>query len=102
MLLLLGHADTARIMAKPGSSAGKGSQYFWLSKDSLDFFPALNTPNHRGTKPTYSATITMNFMDINTVEDVRVTFEAGNNLDFRLGTGPLRYTQSASPLMLRQ
>ena len=95
MLLLLGHADTARIAAQPGSNAGLGSQYFWLSKDALDFFPALNTTNTRGVKPTYSTTVTVNFLDINLEEEVRVTFESGNNLDFRLGTGPLRYSQVA-------
>ena len=34
----------------------------------------------------------MNFVDLGREEEVRVTFEAENNLDFRLGTGPLRYT----------
>jgi len=96
MLLLLGHADTARINADRGDKSGLGSQYFWLSKDALNFFPALTTLNTRGIKPTYSTNIEMNFIDINKKEDVRVTFEAGNNLDFRLGTGPLRYSRAAS------
>ena len=39
--------------------------------------------------------IRMNFTDIEQVSDVRVTFEAENNLDFRLGTGPLRHTRLA-------
>ena len=34
----------------------------------------------------------MNFVDLGQEFKVRVTFEAENNLDFRLGTGPLRYT----------
>lgn len=34
----------------------------------------------------------MNFVDPGRKEEVRVTFEAENNLDFRLGTGPLRGT----------
>lgn len=34
----------------------------------------------------------MNFVDIGREEEIRVTFEAENNLDFRLGTGPYRYT----------
>lgn len=38
MLLRLSHSDTARINAMPGSKAGKGTQYFWLSKDCYDFF----------------------------------------------------------------
>jgi len=96
MLLLLGHADTARINADRGDKSGLGSQYFWLSKDSFNFFPALTTLNNRGTKPTYSTNIVMNFVDINIKDEVKVTFEAGNNLDFRLGTGPLRYSRTAS------
>lgn len=92
MILRLGHADTARINAAPGSNAGKGTQYFWLSRDCYDFFPALTILNTRGFKRTYSAMIEMNFVDIGRTEEVRVTFEAENNLDFRLGTGPYRYT----------
>ena len=30
-----------------------------------------------------------------TARNTRVTFEAEDNLDFRLGTGPLRYTRVA-------
>lgn len=82
-------------MADPGTRAGKGSQYFWLSKDSFDFVPPLTEVNRRGVKPTYSTLIQVNFVDLARTETVRVTFEAGNNLDFRLGTGPLRYTKLA-------
>lgn len=92
MILRLGHADTVRINAASGTNAGKGTQYFWLSKDCYDFFPALTILNTRGHKRTYSCQIRMNFIDIGQETDVRVTFEAENNLDFRLGTGPLRYT----------
>ena len=92
MVLLLGHADTARINAMPGTNAGKGTQYFWLSKDCYDFFPALTIPNARGVKRTFSCMVQMDFVDLKRQEEVRVTFEAQNNLDFRLGTGPLRYT----------
>lgn len=96
MLVTLGHADTARINATPGTNEAKGSQYFWLSKDAFDFFPALNIPNTRGVKPTYSTTIEVNYVDIGVIDsEVRVTFEAGNNVDFRLGTGALRYTKTA-------
>lgn len=95
MILRLGHADTARIMAAPGSIQGKGTQYFWLSKDCYDFFPPLTILNERGDKQTFSCLIQMRFVDINLDSEVRVTFEAENNLDFRLGTGPLRYTQLA-------
>jgi hypothetical protein len=96
MVLRLGHADTARIMADPGSSAALGTQYFWLSKDCFDFFPPLTIRNQRGEKATFSCLINMRFVDLNRVEEVRVTFEAENNLDFRLGTGPLRSTKTAA------
>ncbi|MFY9314030.1 MAG: hypothetical protein WAO95_00550 [Burkholderiales bacterium] len=93
MILRLGHADTARINAKPRTTAGKGTQYFWLSKDCYDFFPPLTILNTRGYKATYSCIVEMNYLDISYVDkDCRITFEAENNLDFRLGTGPLRYT----------
>lgn len=93
MVLRLSHADTARIMADPGTEAGKGTQYFWLSKDCYDFFPPLTILNQRGHKQTYSCLVQMRFVDLGREEEVRVTFEAENNLDFRLGTGPLRYTK---------
>ncbi len=92
LILRLGHADTVRINAIPGSKEGKGTQYFWLSRDCYDFFPALTILNTRGYKKTYSCLIRMNFADLGQESEVRVTFEAENNLDFRLGTGPLRYT----------
>lgn len=96
LLVTLSHADTARIQADPGNNAGKGTQYFWLSKDSYDFFPALTIRNKRGRKATYSALINMNYIDLGITDDkCRVTFEAENNLDFRLGTGKLRYTKIA-------
>jgi len=95
LLMTLGHADTARINAAPGTSASKGTQYFWLSKDAFEFFPALTIPNARGEKPTYSTIIKVNYLDLNMAEDTRVTYELGNNVDFRLGTSPLRGTQLA-------
>lgn len=95
MVLRLSHADTARIMADPGTNAGKGSQYFWLSKDSFGFLPPLTILNRRGYKTTYSCDIEIEFVDLAITRPVRVTFEAENNLDFRLGTGPLRYTKLA-------
>lgn len=93
MIVRLGHADTARIMANPGTNAAKGSQYFWLSKDAFGFFPPLTILNRRGYKATYSTMINMEFVDLARTAEVRVTFESGNNLDFRLGTGPLRSTK---------
>ena len=92
MVLRLSHADTARINAEPGTRAGLGSQYFWLSKDCYDFFPPLTIRNVRGEKATYSCIITMVYVDLRKLDnDCRVTFEAENNLDFRLGTAALRY-----------
>ncbi|MCA9232579.1 MAG: restriction endonuclease [Gammaproteobacteria bacterium] len=94
MLLRLSHSDTARINAMPGSKAGKGTQYFWLSKDCYDFFPPLTIRNKRGHKATYSCAVQMNYVDLGAADNqCRVTFEAENNLDFRLGTGPLRYSR---------
>jgi hypothetical protein len=95
MLITLGAHDTARIQAKPGDPAGLGTQYFWLSKDSYDFFPALTIKNERGYKATYSALINMLYVDLELEETVRVTFEAENNLDFRLGTGALKFSKIA-------
>ena len=82
LVIRLGHADTARINAIPGTDAGKGTQYFWLSKDCYDFFPALTIPNKKGWKKTYSCKVSMNFVDLRQEHVVRVTFEADNNLDF--------------------
>lgn len=97
LLLVLGHADTVRIQASPGTVEARGTQYFWLSKDCYDFFPPLIIPNERGTKRTYSCIITLEYPDLGiTDHDCRVTFEAENNLDFRLGTGPLRHRKCAS------
>lgn len=96
MVLVLGNADTARIQATPGSNAGRGTQYFWLSRDCYDFFPPLTIRNRRGVKATYSTIIKLYYVDIDELdEDCRVTFEAENNLDFRLGTSRLRYSKLA-------
>ena len=95
MVITLSHSDTARIQAEPGSKAGLGTQYFWLSKGTFDFFPALTEKNKRGIKNTYSCNVNMNYVDIEVSQLAKVTFEADNNLDFRLGTGALRYTKIA-------
>lgn len=96
MILRLSHSDTARIQAGPGTVAGKGTQYFWLSKDCYDFFPPLTIRNARGQKATYSCLVSMNYVNLGHIDDqCRVTFEAENNLDFRLGTGQLRHTRLA-------
>jgi hypothetical protein len=97
MVLTLGHNDVARIQAAPGSNASLGTQYFWLSRDCYDFFPALTIRNNRGIKTTYSTLIKLYYVDLNILDrETRVTFEAENNLDFRLGTGKLRYTRLAN------
>ncbi len=95
MIIILGHSDTARIIAAPGTKASRGTQYFWLGRDCYDFFPALTIPNERGVRKSYSCQITMNFIDLGQKQDVRVTFKAENNLDFRLGTGALLGTELA-------
>lgn len=96
LIVKLGHADTARIMADPGTTQSRGTQYFWLSKDCFDFFPALTERNNRGYKGTLSSIITLHYKDIRrTDNNCRVTFEAENNLDFRLGTSLLRNTKLA-------
>jgi hypothetical protein len=98
MLVRLGHSDTARIQAARGSRAGRGTQYFWLSRDAYGFFPPLTIRNVRGDKATFSCLVTMHYVDLGETEtDCRVTFEAENNLDFRLGTGRLRHTRAAAP-----
>jgi len=98
LLVLLGHSDTVRIQASAGTIAGRGTQYFWLGKDSFGFFPPLTIPNIRGHKRTFSCLIRLHYVDLGVVdEQARVTFEAENNFDFRLGTARLRYTQLAKP-----
>lgn len=37
----------------------------------------------------------MKYVDLGITQEERVTFEADNNLDFRLGTGAFRYTKKA-------
>ena len=96
MIVTLGHHDTARIQADRGTKAAKGSQYFWLSRDCFDFFPPLTIRNTRGAKATFSTIVNLHYVDIGISDNnCRVTFEAENNLDFRLGTGKLRYTKIA-------
>lgn len=95
LIVTLGHADTVRIQAAPGTTESRGTQYFWLSRDSYGFFPPLTIRNTRGTKATFSCMVRMHYIDLHETHEVRVTFEAENNLDFRLGTGRLRSTRIA-------
>ena len=97
MILTLSHSDTARINAERGETAGVGSQYFWLPKDSYAFFPPLTIRNVRGIKKTYACEISLRYVDVGPApQTARVTFEAENNVDFRLGTGGLRYSRLAA------
>lgn len=98
LLVTLSHSDTARVQAARGSKASLGSQYFWLSRDCYGFFPPLVIRNTRGVKATFSCLVRMHYIDLEGYVDnkCRVTFEAENNLDFRLGTGKLRYTKLAA------
>lgn len=96
MVITLSPIDIRRIQAQPGTKESRGTQYFWLSKDSLDFFPPLNVKNERGEKNAYRANIMMNYVDMDFSEIVTITFEAENNLDFRLGTGALKNTRLAN------
>lgn len=95
LLVTLSHSDTIRIQAARGTSAGAGTQYFWLSKDSYGFFPPLTIRNQRGHKTTFQCLITMHLIDLQETVTERVTFEAENNFDFRLGTNRLKDTQIA-------
>ncbi|EJG1061864.1 hypothetical protein NB609_23265 [Vibrio parahaemolyticus] len=97
LIVSLVPTDTNRIQARRGERAGLGSQYFWLSKDCFDFFPPLTIRNARGWKGTLSTLITLDYIDLGIRREERVTFEAENNLDFRLGTGALRYSGIAAP-----
>lgn len=97
MVMNLGHSDTARIMANSGTPAFKGSQYFWISKETFGFFPPLTIRNRRGNKTTYSCLINLIYEDLGETDThCRVTFEAENNFDVRVGTGKLRGTKLAS------
>ncbi|WP_083523304.1 restriction endonuclease [Methanofollis ethanolicus] len=96
MVMTLGHADTVRINADPGTKEARGSQYFWLSKNCYDFFPPLTILNSRGYKTTNQCLINLYYVDLKYVDKkTRVTFEAGNNVDFRLGTARYRNTKLA-------
>ena len=97
MLITLSSSDTRRVNAEQGSKEDLGSQYFWLSKDAFDFFPVLNIPNRRGYKKTYQTLINVDYKDLGILHEERVTFEAENNVDFRLGTTRLRRTKIAAP-----
>ena len=93
MVITLSHNDIIRIK-EPETV---GTQYFFLSKDDMDFFPPLTEKNTRGWKATYKTYINISypqleqFIENEAHYEASVTFEAGNNLDFRLGTGVLKW-----------
>lgn len=92
LLVTLVHNDTSRIVAQR-----VGSQYFFLSVECSGFFPPLTIRNRIGTKSTFSCLVNVHYIPIQKSRQERVTFEMDNNLDFRLGTGLLRNTNTASP-----
>ncbi|MGA8512862.1 MAG: restriction endonuclease [Thermoplasmata archaeon] len=91
LVFTLSKIDVARIQ----DPDYRGTQYFWLSRYTVGFFPPLVNRNRPGAKKTFSTDVNVDFVNVGVVQDVSVTFEAYNNLDFRLGTGPLRKTKIA-------
>lgn len=74
-----------------------GTAYFWLSRYNAGYFPPLEVRNRPDTRlRTFSTTINVDFLDVRIKKEVTVTFEAYNNLDFRLLVGPLRATGVAA------
>ena len=96
MILKLSHADTVRIMADLGTDAGRGSQYFWLKQRIFRFSSPSYHPKSSRLQNDLFLPVDVDFIDVGKVQQVRATFEAENNLDFRLGTGPLRHTKLAA------
>lgn len=73
-----------------------GTQYFWLSRFVAGFFPPLtDLPDKSDAKRTFKTTVNVDFLDLGEAADMTVTFEAYNNLDFRLLTSPLKGTNVA-------
>lgn len=92
LITTLSHNDVSRIQEKK-----PGTQYIWLSKDTMGYFPPLTIRNKRGYKKTYSAKITINYPQLDLKEIAsKVTFEMDNNMDFRfLTTANVNNTQVA-------
>lgn len=89
LAMTLSPTDVARITgAQP-----LGTQYFWLSRFVSGFFPPLTElPEKPDAKRTFKTSIQVEFVDVGETADCTVTFEAYNNLDFRLLTSPLKGT----------
>lgn len=88
LAVTLSPIDVARVQ----SSTYKGTAYLWLSRYMTGYFPTMSVRTKPSAKTTFSADLELEFVDLGTTKTVRVTFEAYNNLDFRLGVGPLRGT----------
>lgn len=92
LVFTLSPIDVARVLTRNYP----GTQYFWLSRYTAGYFPPLLPRSRPSAKKTFSTDVTVDFIDVRKKEQVSVTFEAYNNLDFRLGTGPLKGTGVAN------
>ena len=83
LITTLSRNDTSRIVGR----VKNGTQYIWLSKNTLGYFPPLLIRNKRGYKKTYSSEFQLSYPQLK-ISDIkgRVTFEAENNMDFRFLT----------------
>lgn len=89
LALTLVHTDIARIQ----DPDYPGTPYFWLSRYHATYFPPLQDRTRPDATTTFSTDISVEFIDVGeTRDDISVTFEAYNNLDFRLLVSPLRAT----------
>lgn len=95
LITTLSQNDTSRIV---GRVAG-GTQYIWLSKNIVGYFPPLLIRNKRGRKKTYSSEFKLSYPQLKiSGKKGRVTFEAENNMDFRFLTTNVVYrTKIAYP-----
>lgn len=95
LITTLSRNDTSRIEGR----VVKGTQYIWLSKNTVGYFPPLLIRNKRGYKKTYSAEFKISYPQLNQWNlNSRVTFEAENNMDFRFLTKKVVYkTKIAYP-----
>jgi hypothetical protein len=92
LAMTLSPTDVARIVG----SQKNGTQYFWLSRFVAGYFPPLtDLPVKLGAKRTFKTTVQVDFLDLGVIHDCTVTFEAYNNLDFRLLTSPFKGTSKA-------
>src|SRR5260363_41073 len=89
----LGYSSDKR---SAGKQRQQGNTVLLAQQGLLRLLPTADHPQCTGHKATYSCLVQMNYVNLGQVDNqCRVTFEAENNLDFRLGTGPLRYSRLA-------